>query len=145
MRRCVPVRGAYGTPEAGTRTQYVQYVAPLEASRPAPLVRTQRGRLRRPGRTCQLRWRLPRTALVDLDDTEERLVEEAGVDVVVVGHALSRPTVHEDHRRARGIAPLPIPERDAITDVDAASLGLTDRHDRAASVAAHSDDCGNET
>ena len=55
------VRGTYPTPEAGTRTQYVQYAGPW-ASRPALPVRTQRGRLVRvartypteaPGRTCQ--------------------------------------------------------------------------------------------
>ena len=46
------VRGTYGTAVAGTRTQYVLYVGPwVGASRPAPPVRTQRGRLVRVART----------------------------------------------------------------------------------------------
>ena len=57
-------RGTCGTPEAGTRTQYVQYTGAVGAGCPVPPVRTQRGRLVRvartypteaPGRTCQLR------------------------------------------------------------------------------------------
>jgi len=56
------VRATYRAPEAGTRTQYVQYRGALRASRPAPSVRTQRGRPVRvaraypteaPGRACQ--------------------------------------------------------------------------------------------
>ena len=71
LRGITTGRGAHGTPEAGTRAQYVQarqYPVPtvrgaLRASRPAPPVRTLRGRLVRslyvpspqaPGRTCQL-------------------------------------------------------------------------------------------
>ena len=59
------VPGTYPTPEAGTCTPYVHYSTwGLGASRPAPSVRTQRGRPVRaactypteaPGRTCQLR------------------------------------------------------------------------------------------
>ena len=41
----------YPTPEAGTCTQYVQVRGALGASRPAPPVRTQRGRLVRVART----------------------------------------------------------------------------------------------
>ena len=60
------VRRTIGTPVAGTRSQYVQYVGPWGASRPEPPVRTQRGRLVRvactypaeaPERTCQLSGR----------------------------------------------------------------------------------------
>ena len=67
VRSFVPstVRGTYGTPVTGTRTQYVQRVPPWGVGRPAPRVlRAVRGRPVRvactypteaPGRACQLR------------------------------------------------------------------------------------------
>ena len=58
------VRGTHRTPVAGTRTQCVQYVGPWKAGRPAPPVRTARGRLVRVAASPVLTLRGPRGARV---------------------------------------------------------------------------------